>query len=568
MARIRENTEKEIEKTNEQTEETKNFEKDYLPETLASFLIDFPSYFNNRGYQIDHNFTQQFLEISPLFFDSQSLNFEDLEDFIRPLAIKNKVDNYNFHNDFLEYIKRSKNQTNGIKEKDQRNLDSIQNRYKGFEKEKQRLKNEEQRLRKEIENEKNNPIPKLANDKKIKQYENKQKEIEKSFRKVFSGSDCLESLMEIGDIISGKKKNDKKLRDISHMEETLMEKMPEIIKEKRAIDLMEFIRLQTEMLKLMKKDIEGRQYENKEQKLENNLRQQKNVEERLEKARKNFQEEAKKIIEKSKESVNHRQNFILKNNRAVKGTDKGEVMLDKSFEQLTNEDKQMIKDYIRENARKFRTRISHNIRTNEKHDIDIAETIKTACGTDGIPLKLKFVKQKRKKTKLVLFLDISGSCKEASELMLNFMGEMREVFPGGCKTFVFVNTLYDVSDIYSEAINASEATKTILSTIPTRGIYSDYNVPLKTFCEEKFQELTKDSIVFFIGDARNNKNPTGEDYLKAISRRVKKTFWLNTEEKSMWNVKDSIFGIYAKYMNDYCECCTPRDLIEFLVNVR
>ena len=55
-------------------------------------------------------------------------------------------------------------------------------------------------------------------------------------------------------------------------------------------------------------------------------------------------------------------------------------------------------------------------------------------------------------------------------------------------------------------------------------------------------------IFIYIGDARNNKNASGEDYVKAIARKAKKAFWLNTEEVDKWNHGDSIMGVYAKYM--------------------
>ena len=63
---------------------------------------------------------------------------------------------------------------------------------------------------------------------------------------------------------------------------------------------------------------------------------------------------------------------------------------------------------------------------------------------------------------------------------------------------------------------------------------------------------------------RNNKNASGEDYVKAIARKAKKAFWLNTEEVDKWNYGDSIMGVYAKYMTKVAQTVTPAELLGFL----
>ena len=70
--------------------------------------------------------------------------------------------------------------------------------------------------------------------------------------------------------------------------------------------------------------------------------------------------------------------------------------------------------------------------------------------------------------------------------------------------------------------------------------------------------------VYIIGDARNNKNRSGEEYVKAIARKAKKAFWLNTEEMSDWNTGDSIIGTYAKYMTKVAQTTTAAELLGFL----
>ena len=66
-----------------------------------------------------------------------------------------------------------------------------------------------------------------------------------------------------------------------------------------------------------------------------------------------------------------------------------------------------------------------------------------------------------------------------------------------------------------------------------------------------------------MGDARNNKNPTGEEYIKNISRKAKKAYWLNTEEFNKWGKADSLAFEYAKYFKMY-EILNAADLVNFI----
>ena len=285
--------------------------------------------------------------------------------------------------------------------------------------------------------------------------------------------------------------------------------------------------------------------------------------------RKKMQEEDAKFQNRMNEIVKeqsraHRAEFnkaLVKN--AVRSKHAGDIVLDKDFSKMSDAEKRQISEYIKDNARKFRTKMSKKIRASKASKIDIPATIKKSCQTGGIPLHLIRQRPVRQKSNLILILDVSGSCKNASEMMLVFMHAMKEVFPGGCKTYAFTNRLYDISKFF-ETDNPDESVKAVLDAIPRAGAYSNYEIPFRTFYEEHMSEVTGDSFVYFIGDARNNKNASGEDYVKAIARKAKKAFWLNTEPADKWNHADSIIGTYSKYKTKIAQTANPAELLGFL----
>ncbi len=303
--------------------------------------------------------------------------------------------------------------------------------------------------------------------------------------------------------------------------------------------------------------------------LESTSEKQKAVQDKIDSLVHELKRSEETVVVKIKPSGSHRQAFIRRNNRAVQpaGSEEADRALRKDFEKLSAADKEIIRDYIRENAQKFRTRLSRNIRTRNHHKLDMEATCKMACGTGGTPVRLAYERQKPGKARIVMLLDISGSCKEASEIMIDFMYEMKDVFPSGCRTYVFVDSLNDVSELL-DVPDPDSAVEQVLNTIPTRGVYSNYEAPIKQFKAEHMAEITKDTILLWIGDARNNRNDPALDEFKAMSRKARSAFWLNTEERADWDNGDSIIRKYEQYMDSVFETTNTDELIQALMEIR
>lgn len=177
-----------------------------------------------------------------------------------------------------------------------------------------------------------------------------------------------------------------------------------------------------------------------------------------------------------------------------------EEIFTKNFEKLNQEEKFEILRYMKRNLLKFKTKMSRNIHSNEKLDLNMQATIQDACRTGGLPMNLIFNKPVKNKTNLVLVLDVSGSCSSASKMMLTFMYLLKDVFPRGCDAFAFVNSLYDISEIMRSNDIETSVNK-VLNVIPRKGVYSNYYKPMETLWNTYRKKITKDSIVIFMGDA-------------------------------------------------------------------
>lgn len=243
-----------------------------------------------------------------------------------------------------------------------------------------------------------------------------------------------------------------------------------------------------------------------------------------------------------------------------------EKIAEKPFNRLSDADKALVRDYLRQNLLTFKTRMTRNINSYQRLSMNLEETLREAIRTCGKPMNLIYKLPRRGKADLVLILDVSGSCKAASELMLTFIGILKEIFPRGCSAFAFVNSLYDISGIF-ETGNVEESVREVLDLIPRAGQYSNYEVPLRDMWERHRNRITKDSMVIFIGDARNNKNDPGKEYIRNICRKAKHAYWLNTDVSDKWDQGDSIASVYGHYARMY-ETVNIQQLLGFIMEMR
>lgn len=434
-----------------------------------------------------------------------------------------------------------------------------QNKYDEIRKKKEDYETKKEKLKKQLESyevHRSQLMQKLDEQKDTKEAK-KAKETEERQERIANLKECISDLKYLQNftqiVTNGEKPDSKELI------EEIKTASKRACTKPNAVELLKAIQERGRQLKAIKGN--GSELNKQIKQTENNMSHTQN-QIAMEEAK--FQKRLEEIVKQ--QSISHRKVFEkAKSYRSVKSNSVGEISLDKSFKKMSGKEKIKIFEYIKENARKFRTRLTKKIRTDKAHKLDVPATIKKSCQTGGIPLRLMYKKPEKQKANLILILDVSGSCKDAAEMMLVFMHAMKEVFPGGCRTYAFTNQLYDITSFF-DTDNPDKAAKEILNAIPRAGAYSNYEKPFRTFYNEHMSEVTGDSYVYFIGDARNNKNESGKDFVKAIARKAKEAFWLNTEEIELWDTGDSIMSTYAKYMTKVAQTVTPAELLGFLEN--
>lgn len=232
---------------------------------------------------------------------------------------------------------------------------------------------------------------------------------------------------------------------------------------------------------------------------------------------------------------------------------------DRTISKLDSEEYQSLLYYIKINAPKFRTKVSSSMKKAKNKRFDFKKTLQKSVRYNGIPLEFFYKKPIVKKYKLYCVLDVSGSVSRYLKLLSSFLFELSTVFNGGIEVYGFVSDLIDFTSTFRNGTLEEAASV----TRGHRG-YSDYNTALQDFYNNCFDKIDKDTVILYFGDARNNKNDTGEDIIRTINSRCRFSVFLNPEEKEKWNTGDSIIDIYSRNVNVTYEINKVNQMIFFL----
>ena len=238
---------------------------------------------------------------------------------------------------------------------------------------------------------------------------------------------------------------------------------------------------------------------------------------------------------------------------------------ERPLNKISSKELEELREHIRQHSKGLMTRFSKLLKqTNFENELDMQKVIQHSARTYGVPIELFYVKPKKNRTKIDLILDVSGSVVKSAELLLMFMYLIYKRFPNQVRVFTFVGLLSEVTDMM-KTDDWEEMLDSCLKKAPIdyRG-YSDYDRAFGIYENEYMNDVSKDTIVLLVGDARNNRNDARVPTFKRIQDLSKAVYWLNPEDKEKWNHGDSVIGKYQTYANGVLETVNTKQLLQNL----
>lgn len=219
-------------------------------------------------------------------------------------------------------------------------------------------------------------------------------------------------------------------------------------------------------------------------------------------------------------------------------------------------------------SRKMAARLAQKRRRRRRGPLDMRRTMRESLSTGGVPIDVRFRPPHPTKPELVILADMSGSVASFARFTLLLVHALNNEF-SKVRSFVFVDGVDEVTQFFDEDDPAVAADRIVseANMIAADG-HSDYGLAFTHFAARYLDALSPRATLLVLGDARSNYHPACADTFDALTRKVRRTYWLNPEPQSYWESGDSVLSQYATYCDDVFECRTLRQLEAFVMGLK
>jgi uncharacterized protein len=224
--------------------------------------------------------------------------------------------------------------------------------------------------------------------------------------------------------------------------------------------------------------------------------------------------------------------------------DSSDGLINQPFGSLSEKDMEVLRKEVKRLANMLRTRLALRQKRAKSGQLDAKATIRANLKHGNVPISIKR-RDHTMKPKVVAVCDISTSMRPASELMLNLLYAVQDQI-SKTHAFAFIDDLEYISPDF-ESKEAHIAVKEVMNRMPSGYYNTDLGCSLETFVKEFLDLMDSRTIFIIVGDGRNNYNDPRQDLFTMLSRRSRRTIWLNPEAPSLWGTGDSDMLKYASH---------------------
>ena len=202
-----------------------------------------------------------------------------------------------------------------------------------------------------------------------------------------------------------------------------------------------------------------------------------------------------------------------------------------------------------------------------KGKLNLRKTIRKSLQNGGSLYSTDFKPRVKKKPRLILLCDISGSMALYSLFGLTLLFGIVQRFRS-VKAFVFIDGLTEITkDLQKMKINNIKSILNNWNSFVKADGHSDYQRSFDELILNKKIVNSSTSSLLVIGDARNNYRSISEETISKLSKSFDNIYWMNPERKQYWNTGDSRFMDFQKVCESYSEVRNFNQLKNFIENI-
>ncbi len=334
-------------------------------------------------------------------------------------------------------------------------------------------------------------------------------------------------------------------QQLRQMLEKLLEGRPLTDEELQRLDQMvnmdnaNDMRYQNQMVRRMEQALKFREVREALEDLMRMLQEMGMNREKLEQIRQYLQGNQKALQEQLYQHAGER---ILQNMANDRPKDKLDGLYNRPFQNLTEDEMQLLRKEVQRLAAALRTRMALRLRRAKSGQLDVKSTIRSNLKYGSVPVEIRHRNQTLK-PKIVILCDVSTSMRHVSELMLSLLFAIQSQI-SKTSAFAFIDHLEYVTPEF-DGRQPGDAVAEVLRRMPSGYYNTDFGNSLDNFLHDHLDKLDHHSTLIIVGDGRNNYNDPRLETFRRVSHRSRSTIWLNPEAKQMWGTGDSDMLKYA-----------------------
>lgn len=222
-------------------------------------------------------------------------------------------------------------------------------------------------------------------------------------------------------------------------------------------------------------------------------------------------------------------------------------LMDRPFSSLDEHELEVLRDQVRRLAARLRSRAALRQKRGKRGKLDAKGTIRANLKYGGVPVELK-MRRKRRKPRLVMFLDVSTSMRPVAEFFLRLLYQLQDQVQKS-HSFAYIDHLEDVT-AELKTLTMDEAVQVILSKLPPGYYSTDFGGSLRQFTADHLGSVDQRTTVIVLGDARNNYRDPALDAFKELQQRSRRVLWMTPEYPAQWGTGDSDMLEYVPHCSE------------------
>jgi uncharacterized protein len=217
-------------------------------------------------------------------------------------------------------------------------------------------------------------------------------------------------------------------------------------------------------------------------------------------------------------------------------------LANRPFSSLSEGDMELLRKEVQRIAAALRSRVALRQKRAKSGQLDAKATIRANLKHGNVPIDIKH-RKRTLKPRLVVLCDISTSMRFCSELMLSLLYALQDQI-SKTYAFAFIDHLEYISPDFT-GNDARDAVHQVLERMPSGYYNTDLGYSLENLSQRYLDTVDTRTTFLVVGDGRNNYNNPRLDLFTSLTRRSRRTIWLNPEVPTMWGTGDSDMLKYA-----------------------